>query len=55
MPDFLKIEFGLNDLLIVGGIIGIGLIAGKAARLIKLPKVTGYLLAGVIIGPSVLG
>lgn len=38
-----------------GAVILLGLLGGKFARFIKLPKVTGYLLAGVLIGPSVLG
>ena len=32
-----------------------GLIFGKLAKRVKLPNVTGYLVAGLIIGPSVLG
>jgi Kef-type K+ transport system membrane component KefB len=33
----------------------LGLLGGKAARLIRLPKVSGYILTGIVIGPSVLG
>lgn len=29
--------------------------AGHLVRFIRLPEVTGYLLAGVAFGPSVLG
>lgn len=32
-----------------------GLIMGRAVKLIRLPNVTGYLLAGLLLGPSVLG
>lgn len=32
-----------------------GLIMGRAVKMVRLPNVTGYLLAGLIIGPSVLG
>ncbi|MBU0630713.1 MAG: cation:proton antiporter [Candidatus Margulisbacteria bacterium] len=32
-----------------------GLIMGKFAQRLKVPKVTGYILAGLIIGPSFLG
>jgi hypothetical protein len=32
----------------------LGLLAGKLANKIKLPAVTGYLIAGIIIGPSFL-
>ncbi|KAA3637791.1 MAG: hypothetical protein DWP97_00150, partial [Calditrichaeota bacterium] len=31
-----------------------GLLGGNLARMIKLPRVTGYLLTGLVIGPSVL-
>ncbi len=31
----------------------IGIIGGKAAEMIKLPKVTGYIIIGLLIGPSV--
>jgi len=32
-----------------------GLIFAKIIRYFKLPDVTGYLIGGLIIGPSVLG
>lgn len=32
-----------------------GLLFGKIAKKVKLPNVTGYLVAGLLIGPSVLG
>jgi Kef-type K+ transport system membrane component KefB len=32
----------------------LGIIGGKLAELAKLPKVTGYILIGVIAGPSAL-
>ena len=32
-----------------------GLAFGRLAKLCKLPNVTGYLIAGLILGPSVLG
>lgn len=32
-----------------------GLLFGKLAKLVKLPNVTGYLIGGLLIGPSVLG
>lgn len=31
-----------------------GLLLGRMAKLVKLPNVTGYLIAGLILGPSVL-
>ncbi len=44
----------LSALLYTGIIIATGLLFGKFAKYLKLPNVTGYLLGGVIIGPSVL-
>lgn len=32
-----------------------GLLAGRAVKYLKLPNVTGYLLAGLLLGPYVLG
>ena len=32
-----------------------GLIMGRAVKMIRLPNVTGYLLAGLLLGPCVLG
>lgn len=43
-----------SALLYTGIIIATGLLFGKFAKYLKLPNVTGYLLGGVIIGPSVL-
>ena len=45
----------MHSLFYIGIIIISGLILGKAASYFKLPHITGYLFAGVIIGPSVLG
>lgn len=47
-------DITLHYLAPVGAVMLLGLLGGKFARLIKLPKVTGYLLTGLIIGPSVL-
>jgi len=55
LPSFLQIDWAVSHLLIVGGVIALGLFSGKLSNKIKLPKVTGYLVAGVIIGPSVAG
>ncbi|MBE6903404.1 MAG: cation:proton antiporter [Ruminococcaceae bacterium] len=43
-----------NTLLILGIILFSGLIFGRLAKLIKLPNVTGYLVAGLILGPYCL-
>lgn len=32
-----------------------GLLMGRAVKMVRLPNVTGYLLAGLLLGPSVLG
>ncbi len=38
-----------------GLMIAMGLLLGKVTKFIKLPNVTGYLLAGILVGPSILG
>lgn len=43
-----------NELWYIGIMIISGLVFGRLAKLIKLPNVTGYLIAGLIIGPQVL-
>lgn len=52
--DFSIFSFALHYLAPVGAVMLLGLLGGKAARFLHLPKVTGYLLTGIIIGPSVL-
>jgi len=52
--DFSIFSFTLHYLAPVGAVMLLGLLGGKAARFLHLPKVTGYLLTGIIIGPSVL-
>ncbi|MDY0236134.1 MAG: cation:proton antiporter [Gudongella sp.] len=44
----------MNELYYVGIIILSGLIMARLVTKFKLPHVTGYLLAGVLIGPSIL-
>ncbi|MFA7075106.1 MAG: cation:proton antiporter [Candidatus Izemoplasmatales bacterium] len=44
----------LSILLYTAIIIATGLLFGKVAKLIKLPNVTGYLIGGLLIGPSIL-
>lgn len=41
--------------LFVGIIVFTGFIFGEIATIIKLPKVTGYILAGILLNPSLLG
>lgn len=45
----------LNTFLYLAIMICGGMLFGRLAKLIKLPNVTGYLVAGLILGPSVLG
>jgi len=42
----------VNELLSVGSILLVALLAGHAARWIRIPEVTGYILAGVAVGPA---
>ncbi len=42
----------LEVLLKLGIVMAVGLVGGRLARLVKLPEVTGYLLAGLLVGPS---
>lgn len=44
----------MNEILSVGLILMAALVAGHLAQLVKVPEVTGYLLVGVVIGPSAL-
>ena len=46
-------EFTLHYLAPVGAVMLLGLLGGKIARKIGLPKVTGYIITGLLIGPSV--
>jgi len=42
----------MNTILIVGIIVSFGFLCGEIAKKIKLPKVTGYILAGVLLNPG---
>lgn len=46
----------MNTNIIVSGglLLLVGLVAGKLANLLKFPAVTGYLVAGIVVGPPVL-
>lgn len=44
----------MNILFAIGIVLLSGLIFGSLVKLFKLPEVTGYLIAGIVIGPSVL-
>ena len=43
----------LNTLIYLGVLLIAGLLFGRLVKLIKLPNVTGYLIAGLILGPYV--
>ncbi len=45
----------MNTTLLFGLVLFAGFIGGELAKLIKLPKVTGYILAGVFLNPGFLG
>lgn len=45
----------MNTLLFLGIAMAVGLLFTRIVKLVKLPNVTGYLIAGLLIGPSVLG
>lgn len=45
----------LNTLLYLAIMIAGGMACGRLVKLIRLPNVTGYLIAGLLLGPSVLG
>lgn len=45
----------MNTLFYVSIILLCGMLMGKLVGYFKLPEVTGYLIGGVIIGPSILG
>jgi Kef-type K+ transport system membrane component KefB len=45
----------LNELFGLGIAIMFGLFAGKIFHKIKIPKVTGYMIVGLLIGPSIVG
>ncbi len=48
-------NISLNTFMNLALMIFIGMALGRLVKHIKLPNVTGYLLAGLLLGPSVLG
>lgn len=48
-------DIALNRLLHLGAAILLGVVGGKLVHRIKIPRVTGYLVIGLIVGPSGLG
>ena len=45
----------LNELFSVGIVILLGILGGKLSHSIKIPRVTGYMLVGLLFGPSLIG
>ena len=45
----------LNNLFCIAAAMGMGLLLNRAVKRIHLPNVTGYLIAGLLIGPYCLG
>lgn len=45
----------MNELTSLGLILLLALLAGHLVRFARVPEVTGYILAGIALGPSVLG
>ena len=45
----------MNELSSLGLILLLALLAGHLVKFIRIPEVTGYILAGIALGPSVLG
>jgi Kef-type K+ transport system membrane component KefB len=45
----------MNPLASLGVILLFALLAGHLVKFARIPEVTGYILAGVVVGPSVLG
>ena len=45
----------MNELSSIALILLLSLLAGHLVKLLHIPEVTGYILAGIVVGPSVLG
>jgi len=45
----------VNELTSIGLILLLALLAGHLVKVLRVPEVTGYILAGVALGPSLLG
>ncbi|HEU4586195.1 MAG TPA: cation:proton antiporter, partial [Gemmatimonadaceae bacterium] len=46
---------GSTTLLIFGFLVLAAYTSGELATLVRLPKITGYLVAGLLFGPAVMG
>jgi Kef-type K+ transport system membrane component KefB len=45
----------MNELTSIGLILLLALVAGHLVKVLRVPEVTGYILVGIALGPSVLG
>jgi Kef-type K+ transport system membrane component KefB len=51
-----RLPLAFSQLAMFGALLAAGLLAGEAARrYFSLPRITGYVLAGVVLGPEVVG
>jgi Kef-type K+ transport system membrane component KefB len=50
-----RADTGSSVMLAAGALLLCGLFAGKVAKGVGLPRLTGYLLVGVVVGPYALG
>jgi Kef-type K+ transport system membrane component KefB len=51
-----QLPFALSAPIMIGALLAAGLLAGEAAnRYVSLPRITGYALAGVVLGPQLTG
>ena len=44
-----------NVIFSISALILLGILGGKLVEIVKFPKVTGYILIGIVIGPGVIG
>jgi len=54
ISHFISIHDNATTILLLTLILGAGFLMTRVTKLAKMPHVTGYLLAGILIGPSVL-
>jgi Kef-type K+ transport system membrane component KefB len=45
----------VGPVLVLGVIVCVGLVCGELAEKLRLPKITGYILAGIVLNPEVTG
>src|ERR687890_1455675 len=45
----------MNELTSLGLILLLALMAGHIVKAVRIPEVTGYILVGIVLGPSILG